>query len=527
MTEGPLHPKDDNLRASRHNPAMNRERFAWAVCILMLAFLAVQLPGTFAARDNEYDFVRRLIDIHRQVSSNYVENVDESNLHESAIAGMLEELDPFTVYIPPSQQEQFDRMLEGSFKGVGIQLNMNDRGQVEVISPIEGSPAFKAGVMAGDIITKVNGEPIEGLRLPDVIKKIGGELGSEVTLTVRRITGEEHDLTMQRQEIVVPTTKGYRRKPDDSWEYFVSDRPKVAYLRLTQFTPDTYESVRTILEQLLAEGMQGLIFDLRFNPGGRLDQAIQVVDMFLDKGVILSTKGRNRPEKTEYATAEGTLPKFPMIVLINEHSASAAEIVAGSLKDQGRAVVVGTRSYGKGSVQEVIPLDENSGELKLTVAYYYLPSGRLVHKRKGATDWGVEPQIPVGMDEQTQMKLSRAMDEAERFHRPVSNITTQPTTRPPTTAEATPLDNQLQTAVSTMIALIVFEDQRETGTIDRPRKLQEPAKEPEQTTKPLSPSATSPTETTNPATEPTNDEDLPVVQPAPEPATGPATQSIP
>src|SRR5262245_54725213 len=187
---------------------MNRERIAWGVSIVLIGVLAFSIPGTLAQRDDDYAFVRTLVDIHRRVSANYVDSVDESKLRSGAIDGMLGELDPFSVFVPPARQEEFDRMLEGSFKGVGIQLNQLDDGRVEVVTPIDGSPAFKAGVMAGDIITKVNGESIEGQRLPEVVKKIGGPLGTEVKLTVKHVTGEEPELTMTREEIVVPTVKG-------------------------------------------------------------------------------------------------------------------------------------------------------------------------------------------------------------------------------------------------------------------------------------------------------------------------------
>lgn len=480
---------------------MNRERIAWTVSLVLVGLLAVQVPGTLAQRDDDYAFVRTLVDIHRQVLGNYVEGVDENQLREGAIEGMLSELDPYSVYVPPAQQEAFDRMLEGSFKGVGIQLDQLPNGQVEVVAPIDGSPAFKAGVMAGDVILKVNGESIEGLRLPEVIKKVGGALGSEVTLTVRHLSGQIEDLTMTRQEVVVPTVKGYQRKPDNTWDWYIAENPRIAYLRITQFTPDTYDRVREILignEQgdikgLLGEGMQGLVLDLRFNPGGRLDQAEQVIDLFLDSGVIVTTKGRSRPEQVKYAAAEGTLPKFPLIILVNEHSASASEIVAGSLMDNRRALVIGERTYGKGSVQEVVPLDKG-GELKLTVAYYYLPSGRLVHRKKEATDWGVQPQIVVPMDLSAQTRALKERYEYEQFRRPMPKPTTDPSTQPTTQ----PLnDPQLQRAVDTMLALVVLQaNQGGGGVVVEPKKLtvtQLP------TTSPAAP-ATAPS--TAPATQP-------------------------
>jgi carboxyl-terminal processing protease len=259
----------------------------------------------------------------------------------------------------------------------------------------------------------------------------------------------------------MPVIKGYDRKQDGTWDYYCCNDPKVAYIRITQFTSDTAENLRAALEPLLADGMKGLILDLRFNPGGRLEEAIQVVDMFISKGVIVSTKGRSRPERSVSATEPGTLPYFPMIVLVNEHSASASEIVAGSLMDNHRAVVVGQRTYGKGSVQEVIPLDSKGGELKLTVAYYYLPSGRLVHRKKDAKDWGVQPQIVVPMDDESQRKAMQERFEAENFKRPLPKSSTQPATAPATSTtpqtSGPQSDVQLQRAVDTMVALAVLQ----------------------------------------------------------------------
>src|SRR5688572_20591004 len=413
---------------------MNREKFAWTVSMVLVVILALQIPGSLASRDDDYTFVRTLVDIHRQVATNYVEGVEEDKLREGAIDGMLSQLDPFSIYVAPNEQEDFDRMLENSFRGVGIQLDQRpDNGPIEVVTPIDGSPAFKAGVMAGDIIMKVNGESIEGMRLQEVVKKIQGKVGSDVSLFVRHVTGEEVELKMTREDIIIPTIKGYQRKRDNTWDYYCCDDPKIGYMRITQFTSETYDNLKSTLDKLLAEGMKGLILDVRFNPGGRLDQAIDVVDLFLEEGEILSTKGRNRPESKVEAKKPGTLPYFPMIVLVNEHSASAAEIVAGSLMDNKRALVIGERTYGKGSVQELIPLDNKGGELKLTVAYYYLPSGRLVHKKKDATDWGVQPQISVPMSPEQERAALQQRYEQELFKRPIPKATTRSATMPATT----------------------------------------------------------------------------------------------
>jgi len=377
----------------------------------------------------------------------------------------MSDLDPYSIYIPPAKQEDFNQMLDNSFRGVGIQLDMQD-GKATVVTPIDGSPAFYAGVMAGDVILKVNGDSIEGLQLNDLVKKITGPVGTSVTLTLQHADGQIVDMTMKRQEIVLPTVLGYERAADDSWNYWVCKNPKIAYLRVSQFTDNTFDELHDALAGapadngkpavpgLLAEGAKGLILDLRFNPGGRLDQAIKVVNMFVKEGVIVSTKGRARPESIVRATGEGTLPDFPIIVLVNEYSASAAEIVSGSLKDNKRALIIGVRTYGKGSVQELIPLDDDSGELKLTVAYYYLPSGRLVHRKKGATDWGVDPQINVPLDtnpelnEKAEAQLMEQFVEHETIRR--SKMALHPTTQPF-------VDTQLQAAITSMVGSLILQ----------------------------------------------------------------------
>lgn len=430
---------------------MNREKFAWLLSIVMIALLAFHIPGSLAHRDDDYAFARTLIDINRQVVANYVDPVDDQKLQQAAIEGMLSQLDPFTNYVPPANQEQFDNMLDGSFRGVGIQLNQTPKGDIEVITPIDNSPAARAGVEAGDIILKVNGEEIRGKKIEEVIKKVKGPIGTPVTITVRHRDGNVVDLTMNREDIVVPTIKGYHRRPGakasdvDQWDYWISNDPKIAYIRITQFTETSYPMLKKVLDRLLAEHMKGLILDVRFDPGGRLDQAKEIVNLFVNKGdVIVRVKGRNRPEEVTYAAADGCLPeKFPMVVLVNEHSASASEILSGSLKDNKRALIVGTRTYGKGSVQELIPLEGNNGELKLTVAHYYLPSGRLVHRMKDSTDWGVDPQLKVPMNNEQEKELMTEQSQGDVMQ----SGTSRPTTGPATTF----VDTQLQAALNVLL----------------------------------------------------------------------------
>lgn len=453
---------------------MNRERVAWTVCVMVIAILAFQLPGSLAHRDDDYAWVRTLIDIHRYVADSYVDKADEEKLRQGAIDGMLGELDPYSVYVPPARDEEFHQLLEGSFRGIGIELVQDPKTlQTEVVTPIEGSPAVNAGVMAGDIIQQVNGEDVAGMRLEEVREKIKGPIGTEVAMTVKHLVGGVQTLHITRQEIVIPTVRGLNRGDDNAWEWFISNDPKIAYVRITQFTEDTFKNLEPLLQGLCDKGMKGLVLDLRWNPGGQLDQAEKVVDLFVREGVIVTTRGEHRPEYVSRAKDEGTLPDFPMVVLVNEHSASASEIVAGSLKDNKRALVVGTRSFGKGSVQEVIPLDNGSGLLKLTVAYYYLPSGRLVHRKKDAKDWGVEPQIAVPMDDASQQAVFEQMQDASNFHRPRTPIlATQTTTAPTTQPTSKPVDSQLEAAVSTLVGHIVLasHNQAEAGAATRPAR---------------------------------------------------------
>lgn len=461
---------------------MNRERIAWLVSLVLIAMVAFQLPRSLARRDDEYAFVQTLIDLHREVANNYVEPVDEEKLQLGSINGMMGELDPYSIYVPAAKEKEFENMLEGSFEGVGIELSQQENGDIQVVSPIPDSPALKAGVMAGDIILKVNGTDIKGEKIADVQKLIKGPLGSDVKLTVRHVDGTEKELTMQRQQIVLPTIMGYRRDAGDAWDFWVSKNPKIAYIRITQFTSDTYTELKKAMDQVLPDGMEGLVLDLRFNPGGRLDQAKAVVNLFISKGTIVVTRGLHRAEEVATASPDKALPReFPMVVLVNEHSASAAEIVAGSLKDNQRALIVGTRTFGKGSVQEIIPMQEDGGELKLTVAYYYLPSGRLVHRKKGATDWGVDPQVSIPMSEEQEQKVLLEQSREELFHKPLP-LATRPTTGPgatqPTTVPATQpvVDIQLQQAVSTMVGSIILNAQHQLPNVPETRPTTHPVK---------------------------------------------------
>lgn len=359
--------------------------------VILSAFILLARTES-QARPDAFNFFDPIIDMRREIVTKYVNAPDEEKMLAGAIEGMIETLnDPYTNYFSPEQLRSFTKSTRGSFSGIGAEISTTD-GLLEIVTPLEDSPAFKAGILAGDIIMEINGEPTEGLDVAKAVEKITGPEGTPVKLKVRHTTGEVAELTIIRARIEIQTVKGFKRDEKQHWDYMLDPEQKIGYIRMTQFSAPTYDALKEAITELKSEGMKGLILDLRFNPGGLLDSAIKVSDLFLDKGTIVSTKGRAFADRSESATPANIGTDFPIILLVNEGSASASEIVAGALKDNDRAIVLGTRTVGKGSVQQVIPLEGGrSGAIKLTTALYYLPSGRNIHKIEGEELWGVDP----------------------------------------------------------------------------------------------------------------------------------------
>lgn len=370
-------------------------------------------------RDDEYyELYRVLADTLDQVERNYVQPIDRRELVEAAIRGMLSKLDPYSNYIPPEEIEQFTTTLESHFGGIGIQVTV-DAGRLRVLSPLVGSPAYRAGLQSGDEILEIDGQSTEGLSLDDVVRRLKGPVGSVAAVAMRRpATNERRTVLLQREIVVVPTVLGDHRTATDDWEFMLDPQRKIGYVRVTSFSRDTARELQRALESLQAEGLQGLVLDLRFNPGGLLSVAIEMADLFIESGRIVSTSGRNAAERVWEASVPGTFSGFPMVVLVNHYSASASEIVAACLQDHQRAMIVGERTWGKGSVQNVIELEAGRSALKLTTAAYLRPSGRNIHRFPGATDadeWGVVPPseyaLPLSEDETAQlMRVRRQRD---------------------------------------------------------------------------------------------------------------------
>jgi carboxyl-terminal processing protease len=364
-------------------------------------------------KDDTYELQRLLVDTLDQVERNYVKPVSRRELVEAAIKGVLEKLDPYSNYIGPEDLKSFRDSVENEFGGIGIQI-APDRGGLRVLSPLVGTPAYRAGIIAGDRIVKIDGKSTAGVSLDHAVRQLKGPVGTKVTLTILHPRQRQNcDVTILRENIRLPTVLGERRLPDDSWDYLLDHDRRIAYVRLVAFSRETSHELRQVLENLQKQKIRGLILDLRFNPGGLLSSAIEVASLFVGEGRIVSIQGRNTPERV-WNARNGAFLGFPMVVLVNGLSASASEIVAACLQDHKRAVVVGERTFGKGSVQNVIELEDGQSALKLTTAGYRRPSGKNIHRFPGSKEsdeWGVMPdkgyEVKLSVEDAFQLQEER------------------------------------------------------------------------------------------------------------------------
>jgi carboxyl-terminal processing protease len=352
-----------------------------------------------AAANDTYRQLSLFGDVFERVRADYVERPDDGKLIESAINGMLAGLDPHSSYMDSKNFGDMQTQVRGEFGGLGIEVTMED-GLIKVVAPIDETPAAKAGIMANDIITHLDEEPVQGLTLNQAVDKMRGPVNTKIKLKVMR-KGQDKptEISITRDIIRVRSVRS-RLEGDD-----------VGFIRVTQFNDQTTEGLKKAIADFSSQSgdkLKGFIIDLRNNPGGLLDQAISVSDAFLEKGEIVSTRGRNADETQRFNARAGDLTKAkPVIVLINGGSASASEIVAGALQDHRRATVIGTRSFGKGSVQTIIPLGSGNGALRLTTARYFTPSGRSIQAK------GISPDIEVLQDVPEELKARNADTKGE------------------------------------------------------------------------------------------------------------------
>jgi carboxyl-terminal processing protease len=345
-------------------------------------------------------------DVFEKVRSNYVDDVADDTLIEGAINGMLTSLDPHSNYLNSKNFSDMKVQTRGEFGGLGIEVSM-ENGLIKVVSPIDDTPAARAGLKPGDLITQLDGSPVQGMTLPEAVEKMRGPINSEVTLRIRRSGKDPFDVKLTRATIKIQSVRSHL------------EGDSIGYIRITSFNEQTdvgLENAMKNLKQQAGNKLAGIVLDLRNNPGGLLDQAVAVSDAFLDKGEIVSTRGRRADDAQRYNAHPGDISGgLPMVVLINSGSASASEIVAGALQDHHRAILLGTRSFGKGSVQTIIPLPGH-GAMRLTTARYYTPSGRSIQAK------GIDPDIvveaakiehPAGNTSAVAKKTDESKDDAD------------------------------------------------------------------------------------------------------------------
>ena len=369
------------------------------ILIISIFFLIFNLSYSSSSRGNENNIYKKIdlfSEVLDKVKKEYVEDIDQSEVMDAAINGVLQSLDPYSAYMSPSMYKEMATETSGEFGGLGIEVSM-EAGVVKVISPIDDSPASKAGVKAGDYIVKINNIQVQGKSLTEAVELMRGPIGSEINITVRRIGVKKAlNFKIKRAVIEVASVKSEIKNNN------------IGYIRLTSFNENSSDQVKDKINIFKKKNIEYYILDLRNNPGGLLSQAIKISDFFLDKGEIVSTKSKKDSENRRWFAKKGDiLDGKTFVVLINYGSASASEIVAGSIKDHKRAILIGERTYGKGSVQSIIPL-KNDGAIRLTVSKYYLPSGNSI------SDVGVMPDFEIS-EENENFRINTETDNQLNF----------------------------------------------------------------------------------------------------------------
>jgi carboxyl-terminal processing protease len=377
---------------------MNRRHMKVTLPILALLLFFCS-PALRSAADQTYEDMKMLVEVMNLIRDNYVQDVDTKKLVYGAAAGMVKNLDPFSQFLEPDAHKEMKTETEGEFGGLGIRIAIRD-GILTVITPLPGTPAYRLGIIPNDRIIKINGDITQDITIEQAVKKLRGSPGSKITLTIGR-EGEKElkDFTLTRELIKIESIKSKMLSNE------------IGYVRLTEFTQRSAIDFDAALKNLRSKGMKSLVVDLRNNPGGLLNVAVDVCRLFIGGNkLIVYTEGRRQPKQEFRADGEAPYATLPMVILVNHGSASGSEIFAGCLQDYHRAVILGSESFGKGSVQSVIPLADGSG-LRLTTAKYYTPSGRTFHRDEKTGKGGITPDIVIDIPREVEIKLQTQEEE--------------------------------------------------------------------------------------------------------------------
>lgn len=397
---------------------------------------------------------KTVAEIQALIKSRYARPADERALTESAISGMLKSLnDPYTEFMPPARLSELHQALDGQLTGIGVQISLED-GRLTVLTALPESPALEAGLRPGDTVLEVDGKSVEQLGLNPALIAIRGRAGTTVKLKLRRASGGEEELTVVRKSISPTSVQGIAISPAGKWQYWLDEDKKIGYVQITEFNSRTAEAFRSTVGTLHGAGLKGLILDLRQCPGGLLNVALDVAKSLLPAGVIVSVKGQSEPEQVFRSTGEGALPQFPLLVIVNEYTASAAEVLSAALRENGRAVLLGTRTFGKGSVQGIFPVGD-AGAIRMTTAYFYSPTGKVIDRQPEALTWGVDPNdgmfVPVSSERFEKWSKARkqrgVIDPSQAAKAPARSYT-------PESLDTDLADPQLAAAMRSMTARV-------------------------------------------------------------------------
>jgi carboxyl-terminal processing protease len=427
---------------------MSRWNLAWLLGITAgtLAGLSLCYSAPTSSMQGKHENLRLLVDVLDEVQGKYVKELGPEKMRdlvEDMINSGLEHLDRHSSFINADEYRQFMKQSKGHFGGIGVKIGTDRAGQIFVESPMVGTPAYEAGILAGDLIVKIDGKPTETMSLKKAVDMIQGDAGEKVVLTVlHEGTKKPVDVPIVRAEIRVESVMGDVRKPDklEEWEFMMDKANKIGYIRIQQFTETTVAELTKVVDELQKDGLKGLVIDLRGNPGGLLKAAVETSSLFLEEGKkVVTTKGRDRREEVYEVHKERNMPPggtgYPIAILVNRWSASASEIVAAALQDHHRAVIVGERSYGKGSVQNIIQLESGTSALKLTTASYWRPNGKNIHRfpdSKEEDEWGVQPDkgFEVKLSEEERLEYYKYRRERDIVRKPGQPVKTAEVTHP-------------------------------------------------------------------------------------------------